>query len=85
VLADERRALVANPCGAVARGEGATVAAGESDVVGVALRLVRHFVHVRLLTADAHAFLRQPLGGFGELLAALNLNHGFASLLFQSL
>lgn len=75
VFADERRAVVPKPCGAVARGEGEAVAPLNADVILTALPLVCDFVQMRLGAAYGLRLAVQPVGCFGELLAALDLNH----------
>ncbi len=83
VLADERDTLPARRrtgfTGACA--ERLPVHALEADKVGMPFAAVRHFVQVRLIAADTHLLFSDALGCFGELLAALNLNHGVGSLL----
>ena len=78
VFADDRDAL---PAGRRARLTGTSpehlpALALEADEVRVLLRLVSDLVHVRLVAAHAHLLFADPLGGLGELLGSLYLNHG---------
>jgi len=76
MLADERRFPVTKASLAGAGAERLTVLKSYADVVLSSLSLVGNFVEVRLCAADGLRLGIQPLGCLGELLTALDLNHG---------